>query len=89
LTTNHLSDATQEFQTALKLGDSQGRAQHGLAFALIGQSKFETALPHVLVAVEADQNDAEKLVTLLVGSQGIAIICPGEPDRIRGIGRHS
>ena len=64
LDTNHLSDATTEFQTALKLGDSHGRARYGLALALIGESKYQTALPHLLAAVEADPNDAERLFTL-------------------------
>jgi len=64
LDTNNLNDATQEFQTALKLGDFHGRAQYGLALALIGESKFQTALPHLQAAVEADPNDAERLFTL-------------------------
>jgi tetratricopeptide (TPR) repeat protein len=64
LDTNNLSDATQEFQTALKLGDSHGKAQYGLGLALIGESKYQTALPHLLAAVEADPNDAERLFTL-------------------------
>ena len=64
LDTDHLSDATQEFQTALRLGDFHGRAQYGLAMALIGESKFQTALPHLQAAVGADPNDAERLFTL-------------------------
>src|SRR5215831_10937641 len=34
LDTNHLTDATREFQTALKLGDSHGNARYGLGLAL-------------------------------------------------------
>src|SRR5262249_55728442 len=64
LDTNHLTDATREFQTALKLGDSHGNARYGLGLALIGESKFQAALPHLLAAVEADPQDAERLFTL-------------------------
>jgi len=64
LDTNNLSDATKEFQTALKLGDFHGKARYGLALALIGESKYQTALPLLVAAVEADPNDAERLFTL-------------------------
>jgi tetratricopeptide (TPR) repeat protein len=64
LDTNNLTDAAKEFQTALKLGDSHGKASYGLALALIGESKFQEALPLLLAATAAEPNDAERLFTL-------------------------
>jgi tetratricopeptide (TPR) repeat protein len=64
LDTNNLADAAKEFQAAVKLGDPRGRARYGLALAFIGESKYQTALPLLQAAVEADPNDAERLFTL-------------------------
>jgi Flp pilus assembly protein TadD len=64
LDTNNLSDASKEFQTAVKLDDFHGKARYGLALTLVGESKYQTALPHLLAAVEADPNDAERLFSL-------------------------
>ncbi len=57
--------AENEFQAAVRLGDVTGTARFGLALALLAQSRYSDALPHLLAAVEVDARDPERLFTLI------------------------
>jgi Flp pilus assembly protein TadD len=58
--------AAQQFEAAMKLGDSTGVARYGLGLVMLAQSRYAEALPHLELAVEASPNDPERLLTLLV-----------------------
>jgi len=55
----------QEFRAALRLGDTTGTADFGLALALVRQLRVRDALPYLAAAVRADPKDPEKLLTLI------------------------
>ncbi len=61
-----LADAAQQFEAAVKLGDSTGVARYGLGLVMVAQSRYAEALPHLEAAVEASPRDPERLLTLLV-----------------------
>jgi tetratricopeptide (TPR) repeat protein len=65
LLTKEWQAATEEFQTAMKLGDATGSGQFGLALALLGKEQYHEALPHLLASVAADPRDPERLFTLI------------------------
>ncbi len=57
--------AAREFQAATRLGDATGSGEFGQALAVLGESHYQEALPHLLASVNADPKDPERLYTLL------------------------
>jgi Flp pilus assembly protein TadD len=58
--------AAQQFDAAVRLGDSSGVARYGLGLVMLAQSRYAVALPHLESAVEASPKDLERRLTLMV-----------------------
>jgi len=65
LRANELTAAADEFSAAMKLGDPSGAGHYGLALALLAESRYAEAIPHLHAAVNGNPQDPERLFTLI------------------------
>ncbi len=65
LRASELRAAADEFTAAIKLGDPSGAGHYGLALALLAESRYAEAIPHLQTAVNGNPQDPERLFTLV------------------------